>query len=62
MENINLELLRIACDLASRNYTPENRGVFDEMKKERDIQMTYTPSNIKAIYDELTNLFNSTAS
>lgn len=57
MEELNetqLELLKMSCYIAARDYTPENEGKIANIDKD---SIQYTPKNIKAIYNELKELF-----
>lgn len=50
-----IRILELAAGIANDGYTFENKGVYQDRDKSKN---TYTPTNIIAIYTELTALFN----
>jgi hypothetical protein len=57
MENINEMILNLAAIIASKGYTPENKGIYNNMPE--PTISTYTPENIHGIYKEFEMLFSN---
>lgn len=51
---IKSNLMLIASAMVQHGYTPENRGLYDNMK---DVRTTYIPDNFIATYKELLEKF-----
>ncbi|MFA6057873.1 MAG: hypothetical protein WC756_06730 [Taibaiella sp.] len=49
-------LLNLAAIVASKGYTPENKGIYSQMSEPG--VSTYTPENIHAIFKEFEELFS----
>lgn len=51
-----IQILILASNIAAIGYTSENKGLLEI--REKNIT-TFTPTNIKSIYDELINLLQN---